>query len=205
MKLYYSPGACSLAPHIVLHEAGIPAETEKVDLASKKTAGGADYLAVNAKGYVPALVLDQGGVLTEAAAILQYLADQRPEKQLAPAFGSGLARYRLIEWLNFITAEIHKSYSPLFKPDTHASTREAVTQLLNKRYDYVEQALGQGGPFLLGETFTVADAYLFTITNWAAFLKIDMLSTRPQLGAYMKRIFERPAVQQAMKDEGLLR
>lgn len=202
MKLYYAPGACSLSPHIVLHEAGIAAETEKVDLTTKTTASGGDYRRINPKGYVPALALDDGAVLTEGPAIVQYLADLRPASQLAPANGT-LERYRLQEWLNFISSELHKTYSPLFNPATVAEAREAAVGLLNKRYDYVETQLADR-QYLMGETFTVADAYLFTISNWARFLKLDVVSARPNLSAYVERVMARPAVQSALKAEGLL-
>lgn len=202
MKLYYTPGACSLSPHIVLHEAGIAAETEKVDLATKTTASGGDYRKINPKGFVPALALDDGTVLTEGPAIVQYLADQRPEKRLAPANGT-LERYQLQAWLNFITSEIHKTFSPLFKPDTVAAAREAAINNLQQRYDYIEQQLAQR-QYLMGESFSVADAYLFTVSNWGRFLKLDLTASRPKLAAYLQRVGARPAVQSALKAEGLL-
>lgn len=200
MKLYYSPGACSLSPHIVAREAGIELQLEKVDVAAKKTQGGGDFYAVNPKGYVPALVLDDGQVLTEGPAIVQYLADQKPASGLAPANGT-LERYRLQEMLGFINSEIHKTYSPMFNPKTGADARGAGEGLLRKRYSLVEKML-EGKSFLLGEKFTVADAYLFTVTNWAGFLKID-LSSFPNLLAFQKRVGARPAVQQALAAEGL--
>ncbi|PPE75677.1 glutathione transferase GstA [Solimonas fluminis] len=203
MKLYFAPGACSLSPHIVLHEAGLAAQTEKVDLASKKTASGADFTQVNPKGYVPALQLDDGTVLTEGPAIVQYLADQRPAARLAPENGT-LQRYQLQELLNFISTEIHKSYSPLFKPNSTPEMKQAFIDLLQRRYDTVEQMLS-GRQYIAGDQFTVADAYLFTVTGWSRVLKIDLLSSRPNLAAYMERVGGRPAVQSAMRAEGLIK
>ncbi len=200
MKLYYSPGACSLSPHIVAREAGFDPTLEKVDLKARKTASGGDYLAVNPKGYVPALELDNGEVLTEGPAIVQYLADQKPDAKLAPANGT-LERYRLQELLGYINSEIHKSYSPLFNPSVTPETRKTQEEYLRKRYDYIEKALA-GKTFLFGDQFTVADAYLFTVTNWANFVKLD-LSTFTNLMAFQKRVASRPAVQAALKAEGL--
>lgn len=200
MKLYYSPGACSLAPHIVAHEAGIDIEIEKVDGKAKTTASGADFWGVNPKGYVPALMLDDGSLLTEGPVISQYLADKSPSG-LAPANGT-MERYRLQEILGFINSEIHKSYSPLFKPQTPAETREERLAYLRKRYALVEKTLATS-PFLTGETFTVADAYLFTVTNWARHVKLD-LSDFPQLLGFQERVAARPAVRAAMRAEGLI-
>jgi glutathione S-transferase len=200
MKLYYYPGACSLSPHIVLREAGFAFELEKVDLQTRKTETGADYLGINAKGYVPTLQLDDGQFLSEGPAIVQYLADLKPEARLAPKAGT-LERARLQEWLNFISTEIHKQYSPLFNPKTPQEAREAQIEKLAQRYDHVAKQL-DGKPYLLGEHFGVADAYLFTVTNWAGFLKVDLPSL-PALKPYMTRIAERPAVQAALKAEGL--
>jgi glutathione S-transferase len=202
MKLYFSPGACSLSPHIVLLEAGMQFDTEKVSLADKKTASGDDYTRVNPKGYVPALQLDSGEVLTEGPAIVQYLADLAPEKKLAPAPGT-MERYRLIEWLNFISTEIHKSFSPLFKPNTPEETKQAVRDLLAKRFNYVEQQL-QGRDYVAGNQFSVADAYLFTVLGWTKPLNID-LAPWPAIRAYKERIGARPAVQAAMVAEGLIK
>ena len=200
MKLYYSPGACSLSPHIVAREAGIPLELVKVDLKAKTTEAGGDYNAVNAKGYVPALELEDGSVLTEGPAIVQYLADQKPERKLAPPNGA-LERYRLQEWLGFINSEIHKTYSPLFKDTTPAETRAERLEYLRKRYAFVDQALSQQ-PYLLGKEFSVADAYLYTVTNWAKSVKLD-LAPYPHLEAFQQRIAARPAVQDALFEEGL--
>lgn len=202
MKLYFSPGACSLSPHITAREAGIDLELVKVDGRSKKTANGADFWAVNAKGYVPVLELDDGDVLTEGPAIVQYLADQKPDTKLAPENGT-LARYRLQEMLGYINSEIHKTYSPLFVPSTTAEVRKEKEEYLKKRFAFLEKALADKS-YLFGDTFTVADAYLFTVVNWAGFVKLD-LAEFPNLQAFHKRVAERPAVQAALKAEGLLK
>lgn len=201
MKLYFSPGACSLSPHIILQESGLPFTTEKVDLRSKRTASGADYASINPKGYVPALETDEGVLLTEGPAIVQYLADKVPEKNLAPANGS-IERYQMMSWLNFIGTEIHKNYSPLFNPASSDELKAYVKQNLTKRYGYVENML-EGSDYLVGNQFSVADAYLFVVTNWAGMLKFD-LSAFPRLAAFQKRIGSRPAVQQALEAEGLI-
>jgi glutathione S-transferase len=201
MKLYYSPGACSLSPHIVAEEAGIKLQYEKVDLKTKKLDGGEDYLAINPKGYVPALALDDGELLTEGPAIVQYLADRKPGSGLAPTAGT-LPRYRLQEMLTYINSELHKNYGPLFNPATPAALREEKVAALKKRYSLLEQQL-QGKKFLFGDQFTAADAYLFTVTNWAPKLKVD-LSEFPNLQAFQQRVAARPAVQSALKSEGLL-
>lgn len=202
MKLYFSPGACSLSPHIVLREAGLAFDLEKVDLSEKRTAGGIDYKTINPKGYVPALQFDNGQVLTEGPAIVQYLADQVPGKQLAPAAGS-LERYRLMEWLNFIASEVHKPLGSLFNPKTTEETRQAVQEKLALRLQVVEKQL-ENSDYLAGDQFTVADAYLFTILNWSYPLKFD-LSRWPALQPYMERIKVRPAVQAALVAEGLIK
>jgi len=202
MKLYYSPGACSLSPHIVAHELGIPLSTEKTDTKTKRTESGRDFWQINPKGYVPALELDNGEVLTEGPAIVQYLADQKGNTQLAPTNGT-LARARLQEMLNYITSEIHKTYSPLFKDDTPEATREERKAYLQRRYEYIERILAKQ-QWLLGDHFTVADAYLFTVTRWAAAVKLD-LSAYPALLAFQERVAKRPAVQAAMLAEGLLK
>ncbi|WP_164018883.1 glutathione transferase GstA [Pyxidicoccus trucidator] len=201
MKLFYTPGACSLSPHIVLREAGLSFETEKVDIRAKKTEHGEDYFGINPKGYVPALQLDEGGLLTEGPAIVQYLADKAPEKKLAPANGT-LERYRLQELLNFIGTEIHKSYSPLFNPALPEEVKSAFRDRIALRYKVIEDRLAAKGPFLMGDQFTVADAYLFTVTNWAGNLKVS-LESFPALRAFQARVAERPAVQAALKAEGL--
>jgi glutathione S-transferase len=202
MKLYFSPGACSLSPHIVAHEAGIPVTLVKVDTATKKLADGGDYWAINPKGYVPALQLDNGEVLTEGPAIVQYLADKKPDARLVPAAGS-FERYRVQEMLGYINSEIHKTYSPLFRPTTSPELRKDREDYLRKRYTLVDKQLAKG-PYLFGEQFTVADAYLFTVTNWATFLKLDM-SEFPNLLAFQARVAARPAVKAAMTAEGLLK
>ena len=201
MKLYFSPGACSLSPHIVCREAGLAVELVKVDLRTKQTEHGDDYFQINPNGYVPALVLDDGSILTEGPAIIQYLADQVPDKRLAPPNGT-MERYRLQSLLNFITAELHKSMGVFFNPNASAEWKEAVTALLQRRLGYVNDLLAQH-PYALGEDFTVADAYLFTILSWSKPLKID-LSPWPRLGDYLDRIAARPAVQEARRAEGLL-
>jgi glutathione S-transferase len=202
MKLFYASGACSLSPHIVAHEAGIELRLQKVDLKTKTIASEGDYLAINPKGYVPALQLDDGEVLTEGPAIVQYLADLKPAKGLAPAAGT-IARYRLQEWLGYINSELHKTYSPLFRPNTPAETRAEREAYLAKRYSVVEKQLASG-PYLLGQSFTVADAYLFTVTNWAGTVKFD-LSPFPSLRAFQERVAARPAVRAAMQAEGLIK
>lgn len=202
MKLYYTPGACSLSPHIVANELGIALQLEKVDLKTKKTESGADFVSINPKGYVPALVLDNGELLTEGPAIVQYLADLKPESGLAPANGT-FARYRLQEILTYINSEIHKSYSPLFNPSTSAEVRAEREEYLRKRYTLIEKTLGEQ-PFMLGSSYSVADAYLFTVTSWANHLKLD-LSAFPNLLAFQKRVGERPAVQAALRAEGLVK
>jgi glutathione S-transferase len=202
MKLYYSPGACSLSPHIVAHELGTPLSIEKVDTKAKRTESGRDFWQINPKGYVPALELDNGEVLTEGPAIVQYLADVKRNTQLAPENGT-LARARLQEMLGYINSEIHKSYSPLFKDDTPEATREERKAYLLRRYELIEKTL-QKQEWLLGDHFTVADAYLFTVTRWAAAVKLD-LSKYPKLLAYQQRVAKRSAVQAAMFAEGLIK
>lgn len=198
MKLYYSPGACSLAPHIVARVLDLPIELVRVDGQKKLTEHGEDFWAINPKGYVPALALDDGSVLTEGPVISQYLADQKPEARLVPPAGT-LERYRVQEMLGFINSELHKTYSPLFRPDTPDATKEERKQYLTKRYGLVEKALSEH-PFVVGDRFTIADAYLFTVTSWAGFVKLD-LSAFPALGAYMARIAERPEVIAAREAE----
>jgi glutathione S-transferase len=200
MKLYYAAGACSLSPHIVALEAGIPVELVKVDTKAKRTASDQDYWLINPKGYVPALTLDDGELLTEGPAIVQYLADLKPESGLAPANGT-TARYRLQEMLGYINSELHKTYSPLFKPETPDAVREERKEYLRKRYRLLEERLAQH-PWLVGDRFTVADAYLFTVTNWARHVAFD-LSEFPALLDFQKRVAERPAVQTALEAEGL--
>jgi glutathione S-transferase len=201
MKLFYTPGACSLSPHIVLREAGLPFDLVKVDIRAKKTEAGADYFAVNPKGYVPAIQLEDGGLLTEGPAIVQYIADKAPDKHLAPANGT-LERYRLQEMLNFISTEFHKAYSPLFNPAFPAEGRKMYSERLAQRYKLMDELLAAKGPFLMGDKFTVADAYFFTVTSWAGHVKLD-LEPFPAVRAYMARVADRPSVQAALKAEGL--
>ena len=201
MKLYFSPGACSLSPHIVLLEAGLPYTLDKVDLRNKLTSTGQDFRAINSKGYVPALETDSGAILTEGPAIVQYLADRVPEKLLAPANGT-LERYQMMSWLNFIGTEIHKNYGAFFKPDASEELKSAARANLTQRYAYVDKML-DGRDYLGGERFSVADVYLFVITNWAGHVKFD-LSGWPNVTAFQKRIAARPAVQQALRAEGLI-
>ena len=202
MKLYYSPGACSLSPHIVATEAGISVELEKVNLAEHKTETGEDYMKINPKGYVPALRLDDGGVLTEGPAIVQYLADQKPDSGLAPRAGT-FERYQLMEILNYITSEVHKGFSPLFNPKISADWRASAQANLDKKFDWLSGFL-KDKTFLMGNAFTVADAYLFTVLSWTRPLKID-LGRWPVLNAYQQRIAPRPTVQRALKESGLLK
>lgn len=202
MKLYYSNGACSMSPHIVAMEAGLPMTLVKADMKTKKTADGGDYYAINSKGAVPALQLDDGRVLTEGPAIVQYLADLKPESKLAPKAGT-FERYQLMEILNYITSELHKTFSPLFNPATTPEIREATIATLGKKFDWLTGFLGKK-QFLMGDTFSVADAYLFTVLNWTNFVKVD-LSKWPTLAAFQARIAARPKVQEAMKAEGLLK
>jgi glutathione S-transferase len=201
MKLFYMPGACSLAPHIALREAGLPFDLVQVDR-SKKTSGGEDYLTINVKGAVPAVKLDDGQVLTEAAVIQQYIADKAPAKKLAPAAGTP-ERYRLQEWLNYIASEMHKGIGQLFNPAMPDDYKETVKKnLAARQFAYVDKALA-GRDYLMGD-FTIADGYLFTVLNWTNFHKID-LSAFPNITAFMKRVAARPAVQAAMSAEGLLK
>jgi len=202
MKLYYAPGACSLSPHIVSREAGLVVDLKKVNLKEKLIDGGGDYRQVNAKGYVPALELDNGQVLTEGPAIVQYLADQKPDSGLAPKAGS-FERYKLQEWLNFISTEIHKGFSPLFKPNTPEDYKKIVKENLGVRFDWLDKQLA-GKDYVTGKAFSVADAYLFTVLRWSEPVKLDM-SRWPNLVAYLARVAGRPKVREALKFEGLLK
>jgi len=202
MKLYYTPGACSLAPHIVLCELGLDHELVKVDLKTHTTEDGGDYYAINPKGYVPALGLEYDQVLTEDAVLLQYLAELRPDAELLPPAGS-MERWRVLEWLNFISSELHKGLGALFNPAVTPEWKSAILERVALRLDFINQAL-KGNAFLCGRHFTVADAYLFTIVNWTGVMKID-LAPWPELAAYQARMAERPAVQQAMRAEGLIK
>ena len=201
MKLYYFPGACSTAPHIVACEAGIPLDLEKVDLGSRRTASGEDYAAVNPKGYVPALRLDDGSVLTEVSALIQYLADLAPASGLIPAAGT-MARYRVLEWIGYVSTEIHKGFGPLWNAKLAPEARAAAVAALARRLDLVEQVLSRQ-PFLTGPSFGVADAYLFTVASWAPWVKLDM-TPWPKLRDFVARIGARPKVQEALVAEGLV-
>ena len=202
MKLYYSPGACSLSPHIALHEAGLAYTPVLASTKSHKLQDGTDYYTINALGYVPVLELDNGERLREGPAIVQYIADQVPDKQLAPANGT-LARYRLQEWLTFIGTELHKGFSPLFNPATPDDYKPLVRERLLQRLQWVDGQLA-GKQYLMGDQFTVADGYLFTVTNWTQPTNLD-ISGLANLAAYRERVGARPAVQAAMKAEGLLK
>lgn len=201
MKLYYAPGACSLSPHIVLREAGADFSLVRVDLKTKKTEDGGDYTAVNPKGYVPALQLDNGELLTEGPAIIQYVADLHPAAGLAPTPGT-LERARLQEWLNMLSTELHKSFTPLFR-GAGDEWKNAALDNIKRRFDFISRHLA-GQPYLMGDKFSVADAYLFTILGWTGFVKID-LSPWLELQAYAQRVGARPAVQAAQRAEGLLK
>jgi glutathione S-transferase len=202
MKLYYSPGACSLSPHITLREAGLPFELERVDLAQKKLKpSGDDFLAINPKGQVPVLRLDNGETLTEGPAIVQYVADQKPEVGLAPANGT-LARYHVQEWLNYVSSELHKTFGPLFRTTTPEAYVQIIMENLANKFSLLDRHLA-GRHYLTGERFSVADAYCFNIVGWSKYKDID-LGRWPNLKAYMDRIAARPKVQEAMKAEGLI-
>jgi glutathione S-transferase len=202
MKLYYSPGACSLASHIALYETGLPFETDQIIKTTKMTVGGENFMHLNPKGYVPAIKLKDGSVLTEGAAVLQYIADQKPDSGLAPKAGT-MERYRLQEWLTFISSEIHKSFSPMFNKDATEDVKTISRNNLTRRLGYVETRLANK-PYLMGDHFTVADAYLFVVTRWSDHAGLD-LSPFPKIREYMARVAARPAVQAAMKAEGLMK
>ena len=199
MKLYYSPGACSMAPHIVLRETGADVTLAKVDLAAKKLDDGSDYRAINPKGAVPALELADGSVLTENAAILQYIADEHSGGDLIPL--SGIRRYRVLEWLTYISTELHKGFGPLWNPSFSAEAKELARKYLGVKFDFVQERMGDA-PYLTGEAFTIADAYLFVILNWTGIHGID-LSRWPGLTAFVQRVGARPAVQEAQGAAGL--
>lgn len=202
MKLYYTPGVCSLAPHIALREAGLEFTLESVNPATKLTGSNVNYLDVNPNGYVPALEIEPSLVLTEGPAIMQFIADKVPESKLAPEAGS-LERYQLMSWLNFITSEIHKGFSPLFKPNMPAEAKNLYKEQLAQRFDHVEQHLSKHD-YLLGNRFSIADAYLFVTSGWTGFVGID-LAPWPSIRAFRERISARPAVQAALRAEGLLK
>jgi glutathione S-transferase len=199
MKLYYTPGACSQAPHIVIHELGLPYEAVKVDLVKHTLPDGSDYRAINPKGYVPTLELDDGTRITEANVILQYLADLKPGR-VAATFGS-MERWKLMEWLAFIASEVHKGFGPLWNPKTPEEVRERTVQALGNRFGYIAKTL-EKQPFVMGNEFSIADAYLFVILNWSGLHKVD-LSPWPALQQFQARVAARPAVQAALKAEGL--
>jgi len=202
MKLYYSPGTCSLSPHIVMREAGMAFDMERVDLASHQTETGTDYTQINPKGYVPALRLDDGQVLTEGAAIVQYIADLHPAAGLAPKPGT-FERTRLQEYLNFIAAEYHKAFSPLFSSDATDAAKAAAKTNVENRLDYFEKLFADGRAYLMGDKFSVADAYLFVVTNWTKPTGIG-LAKWPHVSAFMARVTARGKVQEAMRAEGLI-
>lgn len=202
MKLYYSPGACSLSPHIALQEAGLPYDLVRVDLKAKKLEDGTDYTKINPKGQVPALGLDDGELLTEGAVIVQAIADKVPAKNMAPAAGTA-ERYRLQEWLNFVASELHKNFSPLFQPVIPDDVKTFFSDRLMGKFKYVDQMLA-GRDYLMGDHFTVPDAYMFTMLAWADRMKMD-LTGLTNLMAYKARIAARPKVQDALKAEGLLK
>ena len=201
MKLYYAPGVCSLSPHIVLKESGLPFETVKTDIKAKTVDGGGDYKTTNPLGYVPALALDDGTILTEGPAIVQYIADKAPEKKLAPANGT-LERYKVQSWLNFVSSEMHKGFSPLFNPAMPDEAKKIAKERLATRLEHLEKHFATHN-YLMGNDFTVPDAYCFTVLRWTVPTKID-LAPYPHVQAFMKRMQARPAVQAAMKDEGLV-
>jgi glutathione S-transferase len=202
MKLYYSPGACSLSPHIVLREAGLPFDLEQVDVRAKKTKNGGDFFQINPKGQVSTLLLDDGDILTEGPVVVQYIADKAPASKLIPVVGTK-ERYHVLEWLNYITSELHKNFSPLFRPNTPDDYKAIARENLAARFGFVDKKLA-GGQYLTGDTFTVADAYLFVMTNWASVQKTD-LSMWPKVSAFRERVLARPKVQETMKVEGLIK
>lgn len=201
MKLYYAPAACSLAPHIVLREAGLPFELAKVDTTRHRTADGGDFYALNGKGQVPVLEFDDGTRLTEGPVIAQYVADRAGATTLMPAAGS-LARYRVMEWQNYITSELHKSFTPLFDDDVDAAAKLALSGVLRRKLAWLDGQMA-GRPYLTGQEFTAADAYLFVVLGWARFVKLD-IAELANLQGFIARVAARPAVREAMREEGLL-
>jgi glutathione S-transferase len=201
MKLYYAPGACSLSPHIVLRESGLPFDLEQVDNKEKKTKSGQNFWDVNPKGQVPVLELDEGGRLTEGPVIVQFLADKKPGSGLAPACGTP-ERYRVQEWLNFTTSELHKSFGPIFRPTTPEEYKKISKENLGKRFDWLDKQLADR-QYLMGDKFTIADAYLFTVLRWSPRIEID-LGRWPNLKAYVDRVAARPKVREALQAEGLV-
>ena len=201
LKLYYAPGACSQAPHIILHETGLAHEVERVDLRAKRTEGGRDYKEVNPKGAVPAIELENGEVLTENAVVLQFLGDRSGLGQVLPPMGD-FRRYRVLEWVNYITTELHKSFGPLFGPDTPVEMKDYLKKAIAKKFDHVEKELGDKD-FLLGDHLTLPDAYLFVILGWGE--KMIGLDRWPGLQAFSQRMMERDSVRQVLELEGLLK
>jgi len=201
MKLYYWPGACSLSPHIVAREAGVALDLAQLDRGERKTADGVVLSSINGKNQVPALELDDGQVLTEGPVITQYLADRKPGSDLLPAAGT-MERYRVQEWLNYVTSEIHKTFAPLFRPNTPDEFKSISRDFLGQRFDWINRQLA-GKKYLTGDKFTVADAYLFVVLRWSPRVGID-LSKWPNIIAYMDRVAARPKVQEALKAEGLV-
>jgi len=200
MKLFYMPGACSLAPHIVANEAGIDLELVKVDGASKKTESDQNFLATNPNGYVPALVLDDGETLTEASVVMQYLADRKPESGLIPASGE-MSRYRVQQWLNFVATELHKGFAPLFRPNTPEETKVINKEHLTNRVKFLDSSLADR-PYLTGDVFSVADAYLWTVLGWAKHVGLD-ISGFANVQRFLGTVAARPAVQKSLREEGL--
>ena len=201
LKLYYSPGACSQAVHIVLHETGLSHDSIRVDLKAKKLEDGSDYLRINPKGAVPALDLGNGEVLTENAVILQYLGDRAGSSDLLPPLGD-FRRYRVLEWLNFVATELHKGFGPLFNPAAGEDSKQLARDVLTKKFDFVERELGEG-PYLTGDRLTLADAYLFVLLGWTRVSRID-LGRWPNLTAFRDRMRERPSVRRVLEFEGLV-
>lgn len=200
MKLYYSPGACSLAPHILLRDTGLPFDLTQVDMTTRKTTDGEDYYAINAQGLVPVIELDNGERLTEGPIIAQWICDRAGRTDLMPAAGT-MGRYRVMEWQNFVTAELHKSFSPLFKADVNEDAKDWFRAALRRKYEFVASRL-QNQHYLTGSGFTAADAYLFVVTNWAAKVRVNVADLAA-VQSFMKRVLERDAVQAALKAEGL--
>lgn len=201
MQLYFAPGVCSLASHIVLRETGLPFDLKRTDIKTKKVEDGSDFFSVNPKGAVPALKLDDGQVLTEVPVVLQYIADKKPESRLVPAAGT-MERYRVLEWLNYITSELHKTFTPLFVPAAGDEVKAYARANIDKRFDWLNGQLA-GKTFLTGDTFTIADAYLFVVINWSNFVGIDVAKW-PNLQAFQARVAARPKVQEALAAEGLI-
>jgi len=201
MKLYYAPGACSLSPHIISNELKLPVEFIKTDTKTKKTEHGEDFFAISPKGYVPALVLDDGTLLTEGPVIVQYLAEHANNTELLPA-AKTMERYKAMEILNFITSEVHKGFSPLFNDAASDDVKTYARKKVKERIEFLSSNILADKPFLMGDHFTVCDAYAFTVLNWSKFVDVELPEN---LRAYQKRVASRPAVQQSLKEEGLLK